>query len=103
MDTFLDNASRILDVAQTNSQEAQGDFAVLIRPDGGLHILMESAFTLEAAAAHAGARIAYSVRHSLDGIKVHGFMPGRECILQEKKASRELLPDRLLYRITSPS
>jgi hypothetical protein len=103
VDTFLDNARRILDVAHAHSGDPAGDFAVLIRPDGGLHILMESAFTLEAAAADAGARIAYSVTRSAEGIKVHGLMPGRECTLHEKNPCRELLPDRPLYRITSPS
>ena len=44
MDSFLVNAQRIFDVA--SSASGNEDFALLIRPDGGLHFVMESPFSL---------------------------------------------------------
>ena len=51
MDPFLENAQRIFDVAKSgqdgsNDGENQ-DFALLIRPDGVLHFVMESPFSIE--------------------------------------------------------
>jgi len=50
VDTFLDNAREIMAVAGATNES--GDFAVLVRPDGGLHFIMEAPFTLGAAAAY---------------------------------------------------
>jgi hypothetical protein len=106
MDTFLENAQQIFDVARSASDrgdnEASSDFALLIRPDGGLHFVMESPFSIEAAAIHAGAETAYRVTHSRDGVRVEGRSVGRDCILQERSVRKALFPDQAFYRITSP-
>ena len=106
MDAFLENAQRIFDVARSDGSAEPNDFALLIRPDGGLHFVMESPLSLDAAAIHGGARIAYRVtRTSGGGVRVAGRNGNRECVLEQRsthRAGAEWLRDRPLYRITSP-
>jgi hypothetical protein len=106
MDTFFENARRIFDVAKSAASTENQDFALLIRPDGGLHFVMESSFSTEAVALHCGARTAYRVTRSRDGVRVDGRGGGRNCVLEESSGPhaflREMLRDQPLYRITSP-
>jgi hypothetical protein len=112
VDAFFENAQRIFDVARSDDSTEPNDFALLIRPDGGLHFVMESPLSLEAAAVHGGARIAYRVtKSSGGGVRVVGRSGDRECVLAEhaprhdgqaQRFSAELLRDQPLYRISSP-
>ena len=102
MDTFLENAQRIFDIATARRGNGENaDFVLLIRPDGGLHFVMESAFSMDAAAIHAGARIAYRVTRSGDGVRVEGRGENRDCVLKQRDARKLLFPGES-YRITSP-
>ena len=92
---FLDNAQHILDVAAAG--EPSGDFALLIRPDGGLHFIMESPVSLEAASAHAGAETAYYVTRSRAGVRVEGRNFGQRCLLESRIGCPGLLRDQPLY------
>jgi hypothetical protein len=100
MDSLIENARRIFDVAQSG-HESQ-DFALLIRPDGALHFVMESPFSIEAAAIHAGAQSAYRITRSGDGVRVQGRSAMGNCLLETSNPRRELLRDQPLYRMTSP-
>jgi hypothetical protein len=106
MDTLFENARRIFDVARSAGAADNQDFALLIRPDGGLHFVMESPFSMEAVAQHCGGRAAYRITRSRDGVRVDGRGAGRNCVLQESSApkafSKEMLRDQPLYRIASP-
>jgi hypothetical protein len=105
VDTFLLNAQQILDVALADSSGEHAEFALLIRPDGGIHMIMESELTLDAAAVSAGAKTAYRVSRSESGVRVTGSEGTRRCRLEEVAAPRfrsELLRDQPLYRISSP-
>jgi hypothetical protein len=102
MDGFLENAQRIFEVARSGADGGNQDFALLIRPDGGLHFVMESPFSIEAAAIHAGARSAWRITRSRDAVRVEGQSAGRNCVLRERNPHMELLRDQPLYRITSP-
>lgn len=109
MDTLFENAHRIFDVARSAGAAENQDFALLIRPDGGLHFVMESPFSMEALTRHCGARAAYRITRSIDGVRVNGRGGGRNCVLEEFNAasaprafSKEMLRDQPLYRITSP-
>jgi len=105
-DTFFENARRIFAVARSEGSASGADecqdFVVLIKPDGGLHFVMESPFSMEAAAIHAGARSAYRVTRLRDGVRVEGRSASGNCILEERNPCRSLLPDQALYPITSP-
>jgi hypothetical protein len=109
VDALLENAQRIFDVARSDESAEPTDFALMIRPDGGLHIVMEP--LPETAAIHDGARISYRVSRTSDGVRVVGRSGDRECMLQEgfrqdrakcARFSAELLRDQPLYRINSP-
>jgi hypothetical protein len=101
VDIFLEHAQQILDVAQSDTSGSSEDFALLIRPDGGLHFIMEAPFTLSAASEYGGARSAYRVTRSRSGVRVEGWTAGRTCVLEDKPAYKELLWDQPFYRITS--
>jgi len=107
MDSFLENAQRIFDVARAASSQAPQDFALLIKPDGGLHFVMESPFSMEGAVAGAGAQTAYRVTRSTEGTRVQGLRAGKggdseRCLLETHNIRRSLLRDQPLYCITSP-
>ena len=97
MDNFLDNAQRILDVARAAGANGNEEFALIIRPDGGLHFIMESPVSLEAASACAGARSAYRVTRSRNGVRVEGRTYGRQCVLEQRNAHAQLFRDQPLY------
>jgi hypothetical protein len=87
VDVFLENAQRIFDVARSDDGTEPNDFALLIRPDGGLHFVMESPLSLEAAAIHGGARTAYRVtKTSGGGVRVVGRSGNQECVLEQHSA-----------------
>ena len=104
MNTFLDNAQRIFDVARQDSSAENSDFALLVRSDGGLHLIMETPVSLEAAAIYAGARTAYHVSRSPAGVRVTGVDSTQRCLIEDSSIRRrsELLRDQPLYSITSP-
>src|SRR5260370_35922629 len=87
MDAFFENARKIFDVARGGAGEESTDFVLLIRPDGGLPLIMDSPLSLpislEAAAVHGGARTLYRVQRSFGGVRVTGQTPGRTCVLEE--------------------
>ncbi len=108
MDTFLDNAQRILEVARSAEGNGAEEFALVIRPDGGLHFLMESPVSIEAASAYAGAESTYRVVRSHTGIRVEGRSYGhrcslrQSCVLEQRNHRIDLLRDPALY-VTGPT
>ena len=104
MDALFENAQRIFEVARSGQDgcDGQQDFALLIRPDGGLHFVMETPFSLEGAATYAGAEAAYRVTRSREGVRVQGRSASGACVLEQRDPCRTLLRDLPLYRITSP-
>lgn len=104
MNALFENAQRIFEVARSgqDSGDGQQDFALLIKPDGGLHFVMETPFSLEGAASYAGAQAAYRITRSRDGVRVQGRSAGGDCVLEQRDPCRTLLRDRPLYRIASP-
>lgn len=107
MDAFFENAHRIFEVARSGQEDGPQDFALLVKPDGGLHFVMESPFSIEAAALDAGATTAYRVTRSQGGVRVEGHNGSQDCVLEAHPPARRnplpgLLFNQPLYRITSP-
>lgn len=105
MSTFLDNAQRIFEVARTGAGDA--DFALLVRPDGGLHVVMESEFSLAGAAIQQGARTAYRVVRSGGTVRITGRDGCSTCVLEARGREREgtgaeFLRDQPLYLVLPP-
>ena len=110
MEGFFENAQKIFDVARANGGGEYTDFALLIRPDGGLHLVMDSPLSLEAAAVHGGARTAYRVTRSARGVRVTGQAAGRTCVLealsqegQTVNSASWLVRDQPLYQMVPGS
>ncbi len=114
VDAFLDNAQRIFEVARSDDSAEPKDFALFIRPDGGLHFVMESPLgeptAPEAAVLRGEARIAYRVTKSAGGeVRVTGRTGNRECILtqnstrppENQRFTSEWLRDQPRYQIHS--
>jgi hypothetical protein len=104
MDVFFQNAQNIFDVARSGASDESADFALMIRPDGGLHLVMDSPLSLEAAAVHGGARTVYRVQRFNGKVRVTGQMPGRTCVLEDagcKPSRPAVLRDQPLYSVVS--
>jgi hypothetical protein len=102
---FLRDAQEIFDVAMADRSGDAVDIALLIRPDGGMHVIMDSPFALDSAAASNGARMAYRVTRTERGVTVRGQKDGRTCVLQgcaARSFQKTALRDQALYSITSP-
>ena len=110
MNSFLENAQQLFDVARADNKAEDLDFALLVRPDGGLHLIMESSAPFDSPVDYAEARVAYRVTRSGGGVRVQGKNGAQTCLLEDQGRSRvrkipvvrELLRDRVLYSITSP-
>jgi hypothetical protein len=102
VDTFFENARRIFDVARSDIGAEASDFALLVRPDGSLHVVMETEMTLDAVAAHEGAAAAYRVSRSRNGVRVLGRNSDSRCEFSCPGAARAaLVRDQPLY-VTAP-
>ena len=99
MDTFLLNAQRIFDVARADGSGDDSEFALLIRPDGGVQMFMSGA------EGSGGSGVLYNVKRSSRGVRVTGQDGGRRCELEEVAQPRffcELLRDQPVYSISAP-
>lgn len=105
MNTFLDNAQQLFDVARADDRAEDLDFALLIRADGGVHMIMESQTPLDTGTAYAEAHTAYRVTRSRSGVRVEGKSAAQKCLLEDRgrlPAHRMFLRDQVLYSMTSP-
>lgn len=98
---FLDNARRIFEVAKADPSAPDEQFAVMIRPDGGLHLMMQTPVSLEAAALDAGAESAFMITRSHGQVRVEGHRRGERCLLEKRNIRADLLYDRPSYVLTS--
>ena len=105
MNTFLDNAQRIFDVARTDSGAESSDFALLVRPDGSLHMIMETELNLDAVAIEHGAQTAYRVSRSQREVRVSGRNGDSRCELSGELRGKaapshlHMLRDQPLYLV----
>lgn len=104
MDSFLDNAARILEGGQSAVQAGcnQSAWTVLFPREGGVRMVADSDWSLDALARESGAEMAYRVSVSGSQVAVEGLAGGRRCALQSEPLSatfRRLLPDRRQYQL----
>jgi hypothetical protein len=100
MRALLDNARRVFEVAEAAADAGSQDFALLIQPNGGLHLVMESEFSIESAAQDVGAVCAFRVTRSAAGVRVEAQGFGSRCVLENRAPLAELLRDRPLYWVS---
>jgi hypothetical protein len=97
MQSLVENAKRILEVAESAADGESQDFALLIKNDGGLHFVMQSEFSMEGAASYAGAQCAFRVTRNGDGVRVAGSSGGERCVVEKRNIQGHLLRDQPLY------
>lgn len=117
MDTFFENAERIFDVARSDSSGEPNEFTLLIRPDGGMHIVMDSEVPVDGGLVDGDrsevATVYRVTKTAGGGVQVSGRSGDRECMLRREAVRQdarisgsrfvaELLRDQPLYRISSP-
>ncbi len=96
MSRFAEQAQRLLDAAESASAagEACSDLTVLIKHDGGIHMLTDSDWPLDSLAWHHGAKMAYRVGRRRGSVRVEGREGSRTCVLESanpKQVARMLL------------
>jgi hypothetical protein len=101
VDTFLDNAREILSVAAAGGSGDPEDFAVIMHPDGGLHLVMGCPVSLAGAAAMSGGGTVYYVTRNASGVRVEGQSGLRRCSMEDRRPDLHFLQDQAFYRITS--
>jgi len=104
MDSFLDNAARILEGGQSAVQAGcnQSAWTVLFSREGGIRMVADSDWSLDALARETGSEMAYRVSVNGTHVSVDGLSRGRRCALQSEPISatvRRLLPDRRQYQL----
>jgi hypothetical protein len=97
--TLFEHTQEILEVARAGNGAETTDFALLVRPDGGLHFVMEAPFTLDAVQAEQGACAGFHVKRSAAGIRVMGRRGGETCTLE----TRSLLPAGPALYLVAPA
>jgi hypothetical protein len=101
---FLDNAERILEVAQAGVDEPQ-DLAIVIESRGGMRMLAAPDSPLAALLAESGAAMAFRIRREAGNVRVEGRSATETCMLERRSATRsarELLRDQPRYELLTP-
>lgn len=101
-EVFLNNARSILDAAEnvyfsTGSLE---ETSILIAPEGGIHLVSGSDWSLESLRVHHGARMAYRVSQRDGRVQLEGRAGSRTCLFEAEKpdgAARLLLANTRHY------
>ena len=84
MQSLLENARRILDtaVAASHAGAETSDWTFFVGPEGGLELIAGSETPLDSLTWSRGARMAWQLRHSPDGIHVEGRAGPERCHLE---------------------
>jgi hypothetical protein len=87
---FVDHAGRIFDAAESalRSGNSLSDVTILIGSSGGIHIIADSDWPLEALATEHGARMAFRVTPREATVRVEGRSGGRTCVLETARPDR---------------
>lgn len=102
MGAFWTDAESIFETAQQSSLAGSPDcdLAILIGPEGGIHMLEASGWALSTLLAHHGAQTAYRVTREYGGVRVEGRSGGQTCVLRSEApadTARRLLSGPFAY------
>lgn len=96
MSRFLDNAERILDIAESiqTAGHCPSDWTILVDPRGGVQMVAGNDWPLESLRAERGAGMAYRVSRQRGAIRVEGRAGARTCLFEAGKPNgvARLLP-----------
>ena len=90
VNAFLRNAEELFEAARQGTGE-DSRVAVLVGPEGGIHIVFGSDWALEPLRQHHGARAAYQITRSAGRVALEGRAAGASCRLEVSRPARALL------------
>lgn len=107
MSRFLDNAERILNVAESvhTTGHAVSDWTILIGSNGGIRMVAGNDWPLESLRAEQGAGMAYRVSRQRGSVRVEGRAGARTCLFEagEPNGVARLLPAAVAaYPVVAP-
>jgi hypothetical protein len=87
---FVDNAMQLLEAAESVVQAGHtpSDLTVLITDEGGIRMVTDSDWSLDALQLHHGARMAYRVSQTAAHVRVEGRAGSRTCLFETTKPER---------------
>ena len=108
MSLFEENAAKIFDAAQdvVRAGLVPSDMSILIRRDGGIHLVVGNDWSLESLQAHHGAQAAYQVTQQGGTVRVCGRAGSRTCLFEAAKpdrVARHLLGAPVAYTVLNAS
>ena len=96
MSRFVENAERILEVAESAGAAgyAVPEWTILFTPRGGIQMVADSDWPLESLQADRGARMAFRVSRQRGKVRVEGRAGARTCLFEAGKpnGAARLLP-----------
>jgi hypothetical protein len=86
----MDNAMQLLEAAENTVQAGHtpSDLTILITSEGGIHMVADSDWSLDALQLHHGARMAYRVSQNAAHVRVEGRAGARTCLFETEKPER---------------
>ena len=98
---------QLLEAAESAVQSGHtpSDLTVLITSEGGIHMVADSDWSLDALQLHHGARMAYRVSQTAAHVRVEGRAGSRTCLFETAKperVARHLLQRTVCSRFTPP-
>jgi hypothetical protein len=98
---FLDNAYALLSAAENVAQAGQrsSDLVVLISREGGIRMLSNCDWPLEALEREHGSKMAYRVHRDEAGLRVEGRAGTRTCVVQSAPPAEAA---RQMFRSLTP-
>ena len=104
MQSLLENARRILDTAveASRARADASDWTFFVGPEGRLELIAGAELPLDSLTWSHGARMAWQLRHSPEGIHVEGRSGMQRCRLEADspdRAARALLGSGCCYQL----
>jgi hypothetical protein len=104
---FLDNARNIFEAAENAAEagHAPSDMTILIDREGGIVMLSDSDWSLQALQSERGARMAYRIGQQNGKVRLEGRSGSRTCLMEvtePQKVVRTLLADQPMYTVVTP-
>jgi hypothetical protein len=99
----LQHAEEIFLAAQAGGPE-DCDLAILVKDDGGIHVVAGPEGELEPLRIHHGAAAAYRLRRDVAGVRLEARSRRQSCRFETNDAARPIwpaLPDYPQYRLVS--
>jgi hypothetical protein len=88
---FLKHAEEIFAAARTAGSD-DCDWSILVKRDGGIHMIAGADWQLESLREHHGANAAYRVHRSQGNVRLEARSANQSCMLAAERPERTLLP-----------